>query len=158
MKRVITGERDGRSVFAHVDDVELAFSDGLGVGLYWGSDQIPFSLPIRADEGQPVEGFFPGPQGVRMTLCSFMPDSDPGEGGDDVGDLEGVVGEDGFHVTDTVDACWLISGELGLEIDGETIWLTPGDLVVQHGTHHAWRNRTSEPALLGCVTFGAARA
>ncbi|CUR58893.1 conserved hypothetical protein [metagenome] len=158
MKRVITGERDGKSVFAHVDEIELVSSHGLGAGLFWGADKIPFQLPIDATDGSPVDDFFPGPEGVRMSLCSFPPDGVKGANTGEVDDFEGLMDDNGFHVTDSVDACWVIAGELGLEIDGETVWLNPGDLVVQNGTLHAWRNRSSEPALLGCVTFGAARA
>ena len=158
MKRVITGERAGKSVFAHVDEIEMIDSHGLSAGVFWGADKIPFKLPIAAVDGTPFTNFLPGPDGVRMSLCSFPPDDAKGANEGEIGDFKGLMDDNGYHVTDSVDACWVISGELGLEIEGEIVWLTPGDLVIQNGTRHAWRNRTSEPGLLGCVTFGAARA
>ena len=52
-----------------------------------------------------------------------------------------------------------ISGEVVLELDdGAEVTLRPGDTVVQNGTRHAWRNRTSEPAVLVVVLVGAKRA
>ena len=52
-----------------------------------------------------------------------------------------------MHTTDTVDIDVVISGEVDLELDdGSEVHLRPGDCVIQNGTRHAWRNRTSEPA------------
>ena len=57
-----------------------------------------------------------------------------------------------------VDYAIVISGEIGLELDdGATVRLTPGCVVVQNGTRHAWRNRSSEPAVLAFVLLGARR-
>ena len=65
----------------------------------------------------------------------------------------------GMHTTDTVDYEFVISGEVVLELDdGAEVTLRPGDTVVQNGTRHAWRNRTSEPAVLVVVLVGAKRA
>ncbi|MEC7118185.1 MAG: cupin domain-containing protein [Actinomycetota bacterium] len=51
-----------------------------------------------------------------------------------------------------------MSGEVVLELDdGVEVTLKPGDTVVQNGTRHAWRNRTSEPAVLVVVLIGAKR-
>ena len=65
---------------------------------------------------------------------------------------------DGMPQTVSLDVGWLISGELGIQLDsGDTVWLKPGDLIVQHGTRHRWINRTDEPAIAGFVTLGATR-
>ena len=64
----------------------------------------------------------------------------------------------GMHTTDTVDYEFVISGEVVLELDdGAEVTLKPGDTVVQNGTRHAWRNRTSDPAVLVVVLVGAKR-
>ncbi len=153
MKRVITGERDGVGYFAHVGEVEAVSSHGFRMELMWGTDELPFRLPTTADLEEHAGGFFPPPHGVRMTLLHFLPDGAAAEGGalDEIMD-----GESGMHQTDSVDVGWMISGELGLELEsGETVWLYPGDLIVQNGTRHRWLNRTDEPAVAGFLTFGA---
>jgi quercetin dioxygenase-like cupin family protein len=65
----------------------------------------------------------------------------------------------GMHTTDTVDLDLVVSGEVWLELDdGEEVHLRTGDCVVQNGTRHAWRNRSSEPAVLFVALLGATRA
>ena len=64
----------------------------------------------------------------------------------------------GMHQTVSMDIGWVISGELGIQLDsGATVWLEPGDLIVQNGTRHQWINRTDQPAVAGFVTLGATR-
>lgn len=40
---------------------------------------------------------------------------------------------------------------------GEEVKLTPGALVVQQGTRHAWHNKSDKPALMCYVLIGAHR-
>ncbi|MCF1592525.1 cupin domain-containing protein [Streptomyces muensis] len=64
----------------------------------------------------------------------------------------------GMHATDTADICFVISGEVCLALDGgDEEVLRPGDVVVQMGTVHAWRNRSAEPCVVGFAVFGAER-
>lgn len=47
-----------------------------------------------------------------------------------------------MHKTNTVDYSIVYDGEIWLELDdGETLHLNRGDVVVQNGTRHAWRNK-----------------
>ena len=49
----------------------------------------------------------------------------------------------------------ILSGELSLELDdGEIRHLKAGDIVIQNGTRHAWRNRTETPAVMLSVLLG----
>ena len=65
----------------------------------------------------------------------------------------------GMHTTDTVDYGILTEGEISLELDdGKVVALKPGDVVVQNGTRHAWRNRGTRPATLIFVLIGANRS
>lgn len=65
----------------------------------------------------------------------------------------------GMHTTPTVDYGVVLSGEIVLDLDGgETALLRPGDLIVQNGTRHAWRNEGTEPATLFFVLIGAGGA
>ncbi len=49
----------------------------------------------------------------------------------------------------------VLEGELWLELTDGEVRLTAGDVVVQHGTRHAWRNRSDKPATLLAVLIGA---
>ena len=62
----------------------------------------------------------------------------------------------GMHTTDSVDYAICLAGELVLRLDdGAERTVTPGTVVVQRGTRHAWRNRTSKPAMMAFVLLGA---
>ena len=75
MKRVITGERDGKSFFAHVGEVDAVASHGFQMRLMWGEDNLPAVLPTSAEAPAHDGNFFPPPSGVRMTLIHFLPDA-----------------------------------------------------------------------------------
>ncbi len=63
-----------------------------------------------------------------------------------------------MHTTDTVNLDVVVSGEVWLELDdGEELHLHVGDWVVQNGTRHAWRDRSSEPAVLFVTLLGVQR-
>jgi hypothetical protein len=63
-----------------------------------------------------------------------------------------------MHTTDSVDFGLEVRGEVHLELDDAVaIKLEPGSCVVQNGTRHAWRDRSSQPALLAFVLLGATR-
>ncbi|MEK7833904.1 MAG: cupin domain-containing protein, partial [Acidobacteriota bacterium] len=51
-----------------------------------------------------------------------------------------------MHRTETIDYGILLSGELWLVLDEGETKLSPGDVVIQRGTNHAWSNRTNETA------------
>lgn len=49
--------------------------------------------------------------------------------------------ESPMHRTRSIDYCAVVSGELELVLDGGAVVpLKPGDVVVQRGTNHVWRN------------------
>ncbi|HRE02728.1 MAG TPA: cupin domain-containing protein [Ilumatobacteraceae bacterium] len=49
------------------------------------------------------------------------------------------------HVTETVDLLYVVAGAITLELDGSVVELGQGDVLVQQGTRHAWRNDHDEP-------------
>jgi mannose-6-phosphate isomerase-like protein (cupin superfamily) len=64
----------------------------------------------------------------------------------------------GMHTTDTVDYDIVLDGEIWLELDdGAEVHLEQGDVVVQCGTLHAWRNKGSTTATMCFVLIGAER-
>jgi quercetin dioxygenase-like cupin family protein len=66
--------------------------------------------------------------------------------------------QSGMHTTDTIDFEYIVSGEVWLELDdGVEVHLRSGDTVVQNGTRHAWRNKSSKPCQMVVCLVGAHR-
>lgn len=63
-----------------------------------------------------------------------------------------------WHQTITVDYAVVLSGEIDLELDTETVHLRQGDVLVQQATRHNWANNSSAPCLLGVVLIAAERS
>lgn len=61
----------------------------------------------------------------------------------------------GMHTTPSVDYDVILEGTLHLELTKGEVELNAGDVVIQHGTRHAWRNRSGGTAKLLVVLVGA---
>jgi mannose-6-phosphate isomerase-like protein (cupin superfamily) len=173
MRCVVTGQnKDGKSVFVsdtEVEPIRVSLLPGTEFHRLWGSNGPP-TLPTGGSAPD-QRGYFPPPGGYRFGFFTLGPDSVgvPAdidleaalvELGTNLPGLAEVMEPDhpGMHTTDTVDLDLVISGEVWLELDdGAEVQLRAGDSVVQNGTRHAWRNRTSEPAVIFVTLLGAAR-
>lgn len=58
--------------------------------------------------------------------------------------------------TRTLDFCVVLEGEIVLVLDTQEVALGAGDIVVQRGTHHAWSNRSSRPAVVAITSHDGA--
>ena len=59
------------------------------------------------------------------------------------------------HRTESIDYAVVISGEIDMEMDGTTVHLAAGDLLVQRGTIHNWVNRGTAPCVIAFVLAAA---
>ena len=59
------------------------------------------------------------------------------------------------HRTDSIDYAVVISGEIDMEIDGSSVHLKVGDVLVQHGTIHNWVNRSNAPCVIAFTLISA---
>lgn len=119
----------------------------------------------------PQASFVPGPGETRLMFVSFPPDSvmmrsdfDPMAFGAEFAQLAPGLAErfeidhPGMHSTDSIDYDVVLEGEIVLELDdGREVLLKAHDVAVQHGTRHAWRNRSDKPAKMLFVLIGARR-
>jgi hypothetical protein len=173
-KRIVTGLReDGISYFARVEDVEeidyaAVYPDSppkrppgsSQSHRMWAWDQLP-TLPTdglaplleRAVQAEDTPtalsrtSAFPPVGGARINLIKFPPLA-PGD----------PVKPGKLHWHDTVNLQWLIEGELVILLDdGNEVTMYPGDLVIQHGTNHAWEVRTEKGAVLAVVILSTER-
>jgi len=63
-----------------------------------------------------------------------------------------------MHTTPTLDFIVVVSGQLELGLESGTQLLGPGDVLVQRGTVHRWRNPGPEPCTFVGVMIDAAHA
>jgi len=171
IRRVVTGhDNDGQAVFASdevVEPVTLALVPGAEFYRLWGGDTTA-SFPDSG--GQPgAPQYFPGVGGFRFGVFTVSPDATVMLEDLDIDaaltemeqKLPGMAAHmepdnPGMHTTATIDYEFVVSGRVVLELDdGVTRELGPGDVVVQNGTRHAWRNPYDEPCVLVVVLIGA---
>ncbi|WP_020496225.1 cupin domain-containing protein [Sciscionella marina] len=174
IRRVVTGhDSAGRSRVAD-DQVVEPITSGLlpGCAAYrlWGRDERP-TFP---DGGSPrgAEAYYPPRDGSRFMINTIAPgDLVPPPDLDEAAaraELERLMpgalaamerDAPGMHTTDSIDYVLVVSGEVTLELDdGARTVLRAGDVVVQNGTRHAWRNHGTEPCSIVGVAIGADRS
>ncbi|WP_414139752.1 cupin domain-containing protein [Rhizobium sp. BR 249] len=127
-------------------------------------------LPQNHSEQAPPQIIIP-PElgGTKLMIVVFPPDSvfatvDPAAAFEEQAvHIPGLIqafepDAPGMHTTDTVDYDIVLDGEVWLELDdGAETLLKQGDVVVQCGTRHAWRNKSDKPATMCFVLIGAER-
>jgi quercetin dioxygenase-like cupin family protein len=59
------------------------------------------------------------------------------------------------HRTESIDYAIVMSGEIDMEIEGATVQLRQGDVLVQRGTIHNWSNRGTVPCVIAFVLIAA---
>ncbi|MGF6508541.1 cupin domain-containing protein [Paraburkholderia sp. 32] len=174
VRRVVTGEKDGKSVIVSDGPVanthDYAAVPGFQTTLAWATLQGVAPLPHDGkDPAVGIQSVVPDPHGTRLLVVQFPPDSsldsadfDPvAAGAEYEAHLPGLAQAfepdgSGMHRTASVDYDIIVSGELWLELDdGEIRHLKAGDIVIQNGTRHAWRNRSTMPAVMVAVLIGA---
>lgn len=173
LRRVVTGhDPSGRSVFASDEEVAPVVLDmlpGWEFLLLWGAD----APTLPTDGSEPAHrAYFPPPAGLRFSISTIPPTGPEPPADLDLEAAEAQVeralpgmlahmepDEPGMHTTDSIDLEIVLRGELVLELDdGAAKRLGPGDVIVQNGTRHRWRNPGDEPALLAVWMLGVPRA
>jgi hypothetical protein len=170
-RRIVTENVNGKAV-VQSDQPLLAYEFNTVPGyehtLIWINPAIPdLSEEQRVD--QYPDSVVPGPGGTSLHFVTFPPGSvfaDPSFDGEAARDealirLRGLADhfekeDPGMHKTNTVDYAIVYEGEIWLELDdAKTIHLKRGDVVVQNGTRHAWRNRGTTPVTMLFFLNGA---
>lgn len=162
MRRVVTGhDANGRSII--VSDGEPPFIADTGdgepkVGMMWATDTIPV---VPHDGTDPTTALtmttvFPGPGGTRVMMVRHPPGAGTRHGASQDSGTDVDFDETGMHATDTVDYAIVVSGTICMELDdGAEVTLSAGDVLVQNGTRHGWRNRSEAEAIVAVVIVGA---
>lgn len=161
LRMVVTGhDENGESRFVRDEIVGTLSLDSQGEWAKLWASNTPATYP---DDGRDPSdrGLFPPVGGVRVYYSVSPPNGGYITTYKTLGadDEEGVVSEDsGWHVSDTTDFVFILSGQVLLETDRDSKLLTAGDFVVQNGTRHRWHVVGDTPnCKLGFIT-GARRA
>lgn len=176
VRRVVTGiGPEGRSGI--VSDgpaprsAQYASVPGFASALLWSSPAAPRVGSGAVKDETPQVSFVPGPGETRLMFVTFPPDSvmmrpefdGAAFGAEFMQKAPGLaetfeMDHPGMHTTNSVDYDVVLDGEIVLELDeGREVTLRRHDVVVQHGTRHAWRNRSDRPATMLFVLIGAER-
>lgn len=173
IRRVVTGyDSTGRGRVVDDRGVEPITSElmpGCAAYRLWGRDE----RPVLPDDGapRPATAWYPPPDGSRFMVNTIPPgelvpppDLDTAAATAQIErQMPGAMAAmdpdvPGMHTTDSIDYVMVVAGEITLELDdGVRTVLRVGDVVVQHGTRHAWRNHGTEPCTIVGVAVGADR-
>lgn len=174
VRRVVTGhDRDGKSRVVDDRDVEAITTElmpGFAAYRLWGRDERP-TFP---DDGSPrhAEAWYPPRDGSRFMINTIPPGEPTAPADLDLASALEVLERQmpgamaaqepdgaGMHTTDSIDYVLVVSGEVTLELDdGDHRLLHAGDVVIQNGTRHAWRNHGTDPCVIVGVAIGADHA
>ena len=170
-RRVVTAEVQGKSVIQSdelLQDYNFETVPGYVHRLVWANSSIP-DLSQQQKMDRYPESVVPGPGGTSLHIVTFPPSSvfeDPSFDGkaaheEALSRLRGLADhfeerDRAMHKTNTVDYAVVFEGEMWLELDdGKTVHLEKGDVVVQNGTRHAWRNQGTAPVTMLFFLNGA---
>lgn len=110
--------------------------------LIWCTAESPAAMPVGEDAedlGARTLGTYPPAGGTRFMIAEYPPGNVPRR-----------------HRTETIDYIVVLSGAIEMELDdGETVAMGPGDVMVQRGTYHAWRNPGPEVCRMAFVLVDA---
>jgi mannose-6-phosphate isomerase-like protein (cupin superfamily) len=175
-RRVVSGvDRNGRSTIV-IDEPTKSKTATKAFVLYdiWRIDTVPpmVDAPDLLEDGD--VRLDPPVNGLVVRMATIPPDSwwdptnDYAEALSSVSDAESDPqqpvdaetdgdGEQGLHLTDTIDILTVISGELCAVLEDAEAVLKPGDTFVQRGTRHTWSNRGDCPVVAIATMVGAKR-
>ncbi len=138
LRRVVTGlDADGKSCVL-IDGPPRAAAMG-GGGLIWRTEAIPADNSPQQDcPGDEVTFELMHTPGSLFMVGDFAPGR-----------------RTIMHATDTIDYIVMMAGEVVLELEtGETV-LRAGDVSVDRGVVHAWRNDTDQTARIAFIIVPA---
>lgn len=143
VRRVVTGhDGDGKAV-VQIDEISgnsISKRAGHTGCVIWTNDTMPADNSADAAEDDAalakVDTGLPG--GTVFRLVEYMP---------------GVAPRD--HRTDTIDYAVVMSGEIDMNLDGGSVHLKQGDVLVQRGTIHNWVNEGTEPCVIAFILIDA---
>jgi quercetin dioxygenase-like cupin family protein len=139
-RRVVTGhDAEGRAV-VRIDEMaknQVSTRPGATACVVWTTEGFPVDNNGKEDAGLRRTGTTLD-NGTVFRLLELAPGASPRN-----------------HRTDSIDYAVVMSGEIDMELDGSSVHLKAGDVLVQRGTMHNWVNRGREPCVIAFVLIAA---
>jgi len=140
IRRVVTGhDAQGRAVVA-VDEIcrnVISRRPQHASCVVWSTGSFPADNS-GSEDGGAREVASTDPDGTVFRIVEYAP---------------GVAARN--HRTESIDYAVVMAGEIDMEIDGATVHLAQGDVLVQRGTIHNWVNRGTAPCVIAFVLVAA---
>jgi quercetin dioxygenase-like cupin family protein len=140
IRRVVTGHDDSGKAIVVEDATSKNQPNrrpGTEASVIWTTEGFPVNNDGYWDGAQREVGTTHA-NGTVFRVVSFGPGNSPR-----------------MHRTDSIDYAVVMSGEIDMELDGSTTHLKAGDVVVQRGTIHNWKNTGAEPCVIAFVLVDA---
>jgi quercetin dioxygenase-like cupin family protein len=146
IRRVVTGHDDNGQAKIVIDGVAANVRAGSSAGqsntLMWCTDTAPCEMPVgetMEDMGARKLGTYPPVNGTRFMIADYPPGNIPR-----------------MHRTETIDYIIVLDGEIEMELDNnERVTIRQGDVMIQRGTNHAWRNISDRSCRMAFVLIDA---
>jgi quercetin dioxygenase-like cupin family protein len=144
MRRIVTGHDENGKAVVVIDgrpENRRTSATGNSSTLIWSTVRTPADIgtgKVIEDMGARVLGTPPPVNGTRFTVNEIVP---------------GATAV--MHSTESLDYVIVISGEVEMDLDDSTVKLRTGDVMVQRGTNHAWRNPGNTTAVIAFVLIDA---
>ncbi len=140
LRRIVTGHDATGKAVVKIDEIArnvVSNRPGVSSVVAWTSEGFPVDNNGEADESLRQTGTTHA-NGTVFRIIEFAP-----------GNAERN------HRTDSLDYAVVLSGEIDMDLDGTTVHVKAGDVIVQRGTIHNWINRGSEPCVIAFVLIAA---
>ncbi|MEZ4522070.1 MAG: cupin domain-containing protein [Thermomicrobiales bacterium] len=168
VRRIVTGVNDAGKSCVVQDGPSPGLLDfgSFVIQEQWKVNGLPVEPNAPGDPAD-VDRYFlePPAGGAKFCFFTIQPDDGSTEMSDEKLALiqEKYVGLEAhddpddvsWHRTETLDFIILMSGEMILDLDEGEVHLSPGDVVIQRGTRHAWRNPGNVPATGASIMLSA---
>lgn len=139
-RRVVTGHDVTGRAIVKIDEIGknlVSARPGATASVVWTTEGFPVDNDGDEDEGRRKTGTTLD-NGTVFRILELAPGVSPRN-----------------HRTDSIDYAVVMSGEVDMELDGTSVHLKAGDVLVQRGTIHNWINRGTEPCVIAFVLIAA---
>jgi quercetin dioxygenase-like cupin family protein len=140
VRRVVTGHDENGRAIVSINEISkniVQGRPGAHAAVIWTSEGFPVDNDGSVDtSGRKVGTTLDN--GTVFRVVSFGPGVTPRN-----------------HRTDSIDYATVISGEIDMELDGTSVRLKAGDVLVQRGTIHNWVNKGTAPCVIAFVLVAA---
>ncbi len=140
-RRIVTGHDDqGRAIVTSDDVVDNGISRRPGHRSFvlWATDKVPAEHDGTEDPSDLLTTNRSLDEGTIFRVVEYAPGVTPAP-----------------HQTHSIDYAVVVSGEIDLVLDGQTVHLRAGDTLIQRATAHDWLNLGDVPCVIAFCLIGA---